>query len=204
MSDETKRPRHWTPEELRKANHHPWVHRGVQPDALRDIRKVLADAEPDLDRGLYQWHAGGDEWWGVVPPAGILPMEIIRAMPVRTFNRRRDAMQALREAASQADPTIPNVEPYTLHMTDATGRIRGTAQRVFWWCHFNSGIGAVWLDKYGVYTAEEKHVSLVRIRRTGGGVARQLDEVLADGEDKAEVAKWLEEVAEVVTRDGSN
>ncbi len=95
----------FTKAELRAMNAHGWEPEDYCPLHLRDVRKVLADAAPEYlpAAGVYRWHPAGGDWWGVCPPAGVLPLELIRAMGRQEFPTRAEAVQALRAAAAKLD-----------------------------------------------------------------------------------------------------
>jgi hypothetical protein len=116
-----------TKQELARANYHPWESKNYCPPALRDLRKVLADATPqrvemygwsaeankNVPTGevVYRWWMAGGDWWGVCPPDGVVPEELIRKMHeqcgTRDFPTAKDAVIALRRAAAALDNRIP-------------------------------------------------------------------------------------------------
>lgn len=102
----------WTKAELRTANKHPWESADYCPLGLRDYRNVLADAEPDYlpVSNTYVWWQGGGDWWGVCPPAGVLPTELVAELlklGPKEYATRKAAMTALRQAAAKLDARIP-------------------------------------------------------------------------------------------------
>jgi hypothetical protein len=106
-------PAIWTKVELRRANKHPWEPEDYCPLGLRDYRKVLADAEPDYrpHTNTYVWWQAGGDWWGVCPPAGVLPGELVAELlklGPKEYPTRKAAMIALRQAAAVLDKRIPS------------------------------------------------------------------------------------------------
>jgi hypothetical protein len=101
----------WTKDELRTANKHPWESEDYCPLALRDYRKVVADADPDYLPGsnTYVWWQAGGDWWGVCPPAGVLPTELVvelLKLGPKEYPTRKAAVAALWQAAAVLDPRI--------------------------------------------------------------------------------------------------
>ncbi len=87
-----------------------WLAQDYCPMPLRSLAFVLADAEPDVvsTRPLtYRWWASGGDWWGVNPPAGVIPHELAAAIAPdlgrRTFDTRAEALDALRAAVAKLE-----------------------------------------------------------------------------------------------------
>ena len=81
--------RHWKPDDY-------------CPLPLRTVVAVVEDAKPrPVAGGGFRWWQAGGDWWGVDPPTGVLPAEVIARLSKsrsEVYVTAEEAMRDLREA----------------------------------------------------------------------------------------------------------